>query len=73
MTFARQRNNKKEDLQRYQEDHINKVEFISLYKKSNKTVTKAGTKAGVKTGAKAPKSGRHLFMRKKPGKMTQED
>ena len=72
MTFARQRNNKKEDLQRYQEDHINKVE-ISLHKKSNKTVTKAGMKAGVKTGAKAPKSGRHLFMRKKLGKMTQED
>lgn len=49
------------------------MEIISLHKKSNKTVTKAGTKAGVKTGAKAPKSGCHLFMRKKPGKMTQED
>ena len=50
-----------EDLQRYKEDHIDKVEIINLHKKYNKTDAKASEKAGVKTSAKTPNSGCHLF------------
>ena len=42
-----------EALQRYQEDHMDKFEIISLHKRCDK----AGVKAGVKAGAKAPRSG----------------
>ena len=42
-----------EALQRYQEDHMDKFEIISLHKRCDK----AGAKAGVKVGAKAPRSG----------------
>ena len=35
----------KEALQRYQEDHIDEVEIISLHKRCNKTETKRGAKA----------------------------
>lgn len=61
MTFTKQKNDYKDYLQRYQEDHIDEVEIISLHKEGNKIGTKAGAKAVVKTGAKAPKSRYHLF------------
>lgn len=51
----------KEYLQRYQEDHTDKVEIISLHKEGNKISTMAGAKAVGKTGAKAPKSRYQLF------------
>ena len=71
----------KEALQRYQEDRMNEVEIINLYKRSNKTEAKAetkrGAKAGSKTGAKAaskaPRSRYHLFLKEQLEKMTEED
>ena len=70
-----------EALQRYQEDHTDKVEIINLHKRCNKTgakaETKRGAKAGSKTGAKAvskaPRSRYHLFPREQLEKMTGED
>ena len=35
----------KEDLQRYQEDHMNEVEIINLHKRCNMTETKRGAKS----------------------------
>ena len=70
-----------EALQRYQEDHTDKVEIINLHKRCSKTGAKAETKrgaeAGSKTGAKAvskaPRSRYHLFPREQLEKMTGED
>ena len=74
-----------EALQRYQEDHMDEVEIISLHKRCNKTEIKRGTKAkartgskaepirGVKADAKATRSGYHLFLREQPEKMIGED
>ena len=59
-----------EALQRYQEDHMNEIEIISLHKRCNKTDIK---KAVAKTAPKAPKSGYHLFLREQLDKMTGED
>ena len=42
-----------EALQRYQEDHMDEVEIISLHKRCNKTETKSDVKANAKTGSKA--------------------
>lgn len=44
------------NLQRYQEDHIDEVEIISLRKRCNKAGAKAGTKAEMKNGTEAPRS-----------------
>ena len=66
-----------EALQRYQEDHIDKVEIISLHKSCNKTGTKASTKTDAKmgpmVGTKFPRSGYHIFLREQLGEMTVED
>ena len=79
----KQRN--EEALQRYQEDHMDEVEIISLHKRYNKTAVKATTKADIKRGgkgvaktcakaiAKAPISGYHLFLREQLGKITEEE
>ena len=42
----------KEYLQRYQEDHIDKVEIISLHKEGNKISTMAGAKGSCKDRCK---------------------
>ena len=62
----------KEDLQRYQEDHMDEVEIINLHKRCNVTETKRGAKAKAKTEAKAPRSEYHLFLREQLEKMTGE-
>ena len=78
-----------ENLQKYQEDHVDEVEIINQNKMCNKTETKKDakanaktdskteskrdTKTGAKTGAKASRSGYHLFLRKQLEKMTGED
>ena len=74
-----------ETLQRYQEDHMDEVEIISLHKRYKKTGANAAAKAGTKTGAKAgakevtkavakpPRSGYHLFLREQLGNMARED
>ena len=70
-----------EPLQRYQEDHMNEVEIISLHKRCNKTSSKAATeedtnevaKTGAKTVTKASTSVYHFFLREQLGKMTGED
>ena len=61
----KQRN--EEALQRYQEDHMDEMEIISLHKKCNKR------KAVAKTASKAPKSRYHLFLREQLDEMTRED
>ena len=79
----KQRN--EEALQRYQEDHMDEVEIISLHKRYNKTAAKATTNADIKRGgkvvaktcakaiAKARISGHHLFLREQLGKITEEE
>ena len=60
-----------EPLQRYQEDHTDEMEIISLHKRCYKTGTKTAAKAAAtkvaktaaKTNAKTPRSGYHLFSR----------
>ena len=42
-----------EALQRYQENHMDEVEIISLHERCNKTSAKVAAMAGTKTGAKA--------------------
>ena len=71
-----------EALQRYQEDHMDKVEIINLHKRCNKTgakaetkrgaKAKAGPKIGAKAASKAPRSRYHLFLREQLEKMTRE-
>ena len=53
------------DLQTYQNDHIDKVEIISLPKKCNKTGAKTDEKAGAKASAKVPWSTCHFFQSQK--------
>ena len=70
-----------EALQRYQEDHMDKVEIVNLHKRCSKIGAKAktkrgaqaGSKIGAKAGSKAPRSGYHLFSREQLEKMTGED
>ena len=69
LTFTKQKNNDiqwyKVDLQTYQNDHIDKVEIISLPKKCNKTGAKTDEKAGAKASAKVPWSTFHFFQSQK--------
>ena len=58
-----------EALQRYQEDHRDKMEIINPHKRCNKI----DIKAVAKTAPKAPKSGYHLFLREQLDEMTRED
>ena len=70
-----------EPLQRYQEDHMDEVEIISLHKRCNKTNSKVATKedtnevakTGAKAVTKASTSVYHFFLREQLGKMTGED
>ena len=70
-----------EPLQRYQEDHMDEVEIISLHKRCNKTNSKVTTKedtnevakTGAKAVTKASTSVYHFFLREQLGKMTGED
>ena len=54
-------------MQKYQEDHADKIEISNLHKRCNKTKTVA------KTAQKAPKSGYYHFLREQFDVMTGED
>ena len=72
-----------EALQRYQEDHMDKVEIINLHNRCNKTSAntetkrcakvKAGSITGAEAASKAPRSEYHLFLRERIEKMTGEE
>ena len=70
--YKEEKQRHEEALQRYQ-DHIDEMEIINLHKRCKKTDTKVAAKTGVKTTSKAPRSRYHLFMRKQPDKMTEEN
>ena len=61
----------KEALQKYQENYMDEMEVINLYKRCNKT--KVAAKTGAKTPATAPRSRYHLFLREQLDEMTEED
>ena len=67
--YEEEKRRHEEALQRYQEDHMDEMEIIKLYKKCNKT----GTKAAAKAVSKASMSRYHLFLRDQLDEMTGED
>ena len=58
--YEKENRQHEEALQRYQENHTNKMEIINLYKWCN--MTNATTNTGAKAAAKAPRWGYHLFL-----------
>ena len=67
--YEEEKQQHKEALQRYQEDHMDEMEIINLHRRCNKTDIKAVTK----TAPKASKSKYHLFLREQLDEMTGED
>ena len=65
--YKEEKQRHEEALQKYQEDHMDEMEIINLYKKCNKT------KAVANTDQKPAKSGYHLFLREQLDVMTGED
>ena len=69
--YEKEKRRHEEALQRYQENHMDEMEIINLYKRCNKT--KAATKTSAKAAPKVPRSGYPLFLKEQLDEMTGED
>ena len=69
--YEKEKRRNEEALQRYQENHMDEMEIINLYKRCNKT--KAATKTSAKAAPKVPRSGYPLFLKEQLDEMTGED